>query len=54
MTIRLLVVRYVVGHHIELGVDIHECHVLRRLVMETMDFDESGQWVVFVVDQLVP
>ena len=53
MTIRLLVVRHVVGHRVELGVDIHECHVLRRFVMETMDLDEPGQWVVPVVDQLV-
>ena len=53
MTIRLLVVRYIVGHHVELGVDVHEFHVLRRFVMETMDLDEPGQWIVPVVDQLV-
>ena len=49
----VLIVRHVVGHHVELGVDIQECHVLRRLVMETMDLDEPGQRVVPVVDQLV-
>ena len=49
----VVVARHVVGHHVELAVDIQKCHVLCRLVMETMDLDEPGQWVVPVVDKLV-
>ena len=42
-----------VGHHVELAVEIQKGHVLRGMVMETMDLDEPGQGVVPVVDQLV-
>ena len=49
----LLVVGHVVGHCVELGIGLHQCHVLRWFVMETMDLDESGQRVVLVVDELV-
>ena len=49
----VLVVRHVVGHHVELAVEVQKGHVLRGVVMETMDLDEPGQGVVPVVDQLV-
>ena len=41
-------------HAVELGVDFQHVHVpWYWLVMEPMQFDEPGQWVVPVVDQLV-
>ena len=53
VVLHVLVARHVVGHHVELAVEIQKGHVLRGMVMETMDLDEPGQGVVPVVDQLV-
>ena len=54
MAVGLLVAGHVVRHAVELGVDFQHVQVpWYWLVMEPMQLDEPGQWVVPVVDQLV-